>query len=144
MPKRSKLVLDFPLFFQLIITLFSVYVLFDTGKSFNGVVALILGNVAVSLLLIVLRQRRVFTLYFCFMLFLALFHFGQLVLYVFGARVDTSFAYDLINLYSSYDLQRTLLFCLVAFNVMNLAGMLLLPRGRKAAPGCREKRGPGS
>ena len=88
MPKRSKLVLDFPLFFQLIITLFSVYVLFDTGKSFNGVVALILGNVAVSLLLIVLRQRRVFTLYFCFMLFLALFHFGQLVLYVFGARVE--------------------------------------------------------
>ena len=140
MPKRSKLVLDFPLFFQLIITLFSVYVLFDTGKSFNGVVALILGNVAVSLLLIVLRQRRVFTLYFCFMLFLALFHFGQLVLYVFGARVDTSFAYDLINLYSSYDLQRTLLFCLVAFNVMNLAGMLLLPRGRKAPPPAAAKK----
>ena len=134
MPKRSKLVLDFPLFFQLIITLLSVYVLFDTGKSFNGVVTLVLSSVAVSLLLIVPRQRRVFTLYFCFMLFLALFHFGQLVLYVFGARVDTSFSYDLMNLYSSYDLQRTLLFCLVAFNVMNLFGMLLLQRRRKTPP----------
>lgn len=140
MPKRSKLVLDFPLFFQLIVTLLSVYVLFDTGKSFDGVVALILGNVAVSLLLVVLRQRRVFTLYFCFLLFLALFHFGQLALYVFGARVDTSIAYDLMDLYSNYDLQRTLLFCLVAFNVMNLSGMLLLPRRRKTPPPAAAKK----
>lgn len=130
-PKTKRLVIDLPLFFQILLTLLSVYLLFDAERTFDGVVALILGNTAVSLLLIAVRQRRIFTLYFCFMLFLALFHFGQLVLYVLGARVDTSIAYDLLDLYSRYDLQQTLMFCLIAFNVMNTCGMLLVLRGKK-------------
>lgn len=130
-PKTKRLVIDLPLFFQILLTLFSVYLLFDAERTFDGVVALVLINSAASLLLIAVRQKRIFTLYFCFMLFLVLFHFGQLILYVFGAQVDTSIAYDLLDLYSRYDLQQTLMFCLIAFNVMNTCGMLLVPRRRR-------------
>lgn len=130
-PKTKRLVIDLPLFFQILLTLLSVYLLFDAERTFDGVVALVLINAAASLLLIAVRQRRIFTLYFCFMLFLVLFHFGQLILYVFDAQVDTSIAYDLLDLYSRYDLQQTLMFCLIAFNVMNTCGMLLVPRRRR-------------
>lgn len=61
-----------------------------------------------------------FTTSSTFMLFLAVFHFGQAWLYVFGGEVDRKIAYDIFDLYRKDVVYDILLFSLLCYNLIAL------------------------
>jgi oligosaccharide repeat unit polymerase len=75
------------------------------------------STIAIMLFLIYI-VKKTFTITTMFMLFLALFHFGQAWLYAFGGKVDTNIAYDNFSLYSQEEIHNILLFGLITYNLI--------------------------
>lgn len=67
--------------------------------------------------------------YFVFMVSLAIFHFGQVPLNIFGLPMNTNYGYDLYSMYSAGYLMRTLQFCLISFNLAAIP-FFIIPENR--------------
>ena len=68
--------------------------------------------------------KRIFSVSSMFMLFLAVFHFGQAWLYAFGGEVDKAISYDVFSLYSEQAIYSMLVFSLVSYNLIALFWIL--------------------
>lgn len=75
------------------------------------------NTIAVMVFLFIVGGK-VFSVYTMFMLFLAVFHFGQAWLFGFGGVVDTNISYDIFSLYPESELYHILLFSLLAYNLI--------------------------
>ena len=64
--------------------------------------------------------KRIFSVSSMFMLFLAVFHFGQAWLYSFGGEVDKTISYDVFSLYHEQAIYSILMFSLVSYNLIAL------------------------
>lgn len=62
--------------------------------------------------------KRIFSVSSMFMLFLAVFHFGQAWLYAFGGEVDKTISYDVFSLYQEQAIYSILMFSLVSYNLI--------------------------
>ncbi len=69
--------------------------------------------------------KRLFSVSSMFMLFLAVFHFGQAWLFAFGGEVDKTISYDIFSLYQHQNIYNILLFSLLSFNLIALFLILL-------------------
>ncbi len=75
------------------------------------------------------RTRKVlFSLSAIFMMFLALFHFGQAWIYAVGSKVDKNISYDLFSLYTEDDLSNVLIFSLLAYNLVAFFLIVFAPK----------------
>ena len=68
--------------------------------------------------------KRFFSISSMFMLFLAVFHFGQAWLYAFGVEVDKKVSYDIFSLYHERAIYSILLFSLISYNLIALFWIL--------------------
>lgn len=68
--------------------------------------------------------KRLFSVSSMFMLFLAVFHFGQTWLFAFGGEVDKTISYDIFALYQHQNIYNILLFSLLSFNLIGLFWIL--------------------
>lgn len=68
--------------------------------------------------------KRIFSVSSMFMLFLAVFHFGQAWLYAFGGEVDKTISYDVFSLYQEQAIYSMLVFSLVSYNLIALFWIL--------------------
>lgn len=68
--------------------------------------------------------KRIFSVSSMFMLFLAVFHFGQAWLYAFGGEVDKTISYDVFSLYQEQAIYSILMFSLVSYNLIALFWIL--------------------
>lgn len=134
LPSKSSPMPVFVVFTQAVLTLISLFLTLTFELSFRGLCLFVIFDIALCLFLICLKQRRIFTVFFCFMSFLALFHFGQLVLSLFHGQVDTSISYDLVAIYGESRVASVTAFCLLGYNLIALFGLLAL-RPTESAPG---------
>lgn len=81
------------------------------------------STIAIMLFLIYI-VKKTFTITTMFMLFLALFHFGQAWLYAFGGEVDKTISYDVFSLYQEQAIYSMLVFSLVSYNLIALFWIL--------------------
>lgn len=68
--------------------------------------------------------KRFFSVSSMFMLFLAVFHFGQAWLYAFDGEVDKTISYDVFSLYQDQAIYNILMFSLVSYNLIALFWIL--------------------
>lgn len=68
--------------------------------------------------------KQIFSVSSMFMLFLAVFHFGQAWLYAFGGEVDKTISYDVFSLYQEQAIYSILMFSLVSYNLIALFWIL--------------------
>ena len=85
-----------------------------------------LVNTAIVIMIVCSVSKRIFSISSMFMLFLAVFHFGQAWLYVFDQKVDTTISYDIFSLYSDNVIHNTLVFSLFCYNFIALFWVLFL------------------
>ncbi len=90
----------------------------------------LIANVALVQVL-TLNVKKPFNFYYIFITAVALFHFGQVVLYLADIDVVTSNAYDLFDLYSPSLMRKTLLFCVKGYNLIALVGYPFAYRAKK-------------
>ncbi|OUO70304.1 O-antigen polysaccharide polymerase Wzy [Thomasclavelia spiroformis] len=85
--------------------------------SLDSLSIFILIDVAI-VLFVLFKKENPFNFLFLFASVLALFHFGQVFLHVFGLPITTSNAYDLYGMYSGKGLTETLFYCIIGFNLV--------------------------
>lgn len=107
----------------LLLLTFLIVVVSNTKPSLDSFCAFILINV-VTVIVIVYDKQQPFNLFTIFVILLALFHFGQVLLHAFSLPINTSNAYDLFSLYSEKTLLNTLMYCLIVFDVIALVGYI--------------------
>lgn len=73
------------------------------------------------------RENPINMFYF-FVTFSALFHFGQVVLFVFDIPIVVSNAYDLFAIYSYDRIGKTLDFCIKGYNIIAFSGFFIYNR----------------
>jgi len=77
-------------------------------------------NTLIIMVLVFKIGKRIFSVSSMFMLFLAVFHFGQAWLYAFGEEVDKSISYDVFSLYQDQTIYGMLMFSLISYNSIAL------------------------
>ena len=107
-------------FILLLLTFFAIGVSSIT-ISLDIFCVFILINVLL-VIIIVFDKQQPFNLFTIFVVLLALFHFGQVLLHVFSLPINTSNAYDLFSLYSDKTILKTLMYSLIVFNVIAFVG----------------------
>ena len=77
-------------------------------------------NTLIVMMIIFKMEKCIFSIPSMFMLFLAVFHFGQAWLYAFGGEVDKTISYDIFSLYEDQSIYTVLLFSLLSYNLISL------------------------
>jgi len=117
---ENSLTIKVDKFVAIIIQLFLILFLL-VGKSFFSLEFLCvfsLINTLIIMSIIFKIGKRMFSASSMFMLFLAVFHFGQAWLYAFGAEVDKTISYDVFSLYHDQSIYDILMFSLLSYNLI--------------------------
>ena len=124
---ERSLTIKFDKFIAITILLFLILFL-SLGSDFISLEFLSgfsLINTIIVMSIIFKIGKRIFSVSSMFMLFLAVFHFGQAWLYVFGGEVDKTISYDVFALYHDKTIYSILLFSLLSYNLIALFSILL-------------------
>lgn len=90
-----------------------------------------LVNTGVVLFSVCKISKQVYSVSSMFLLFLAVFHFGQAWLYVFGAKVDKTISYDIFSLYPHENIYNILYFSIVCYNLVALFWLVFYKKTKK-------------
>lgn len=86
--------------------------------SLEFLCAFSLINTVIVVLLVCKIGKQLFSVSSMFMLFLAVFHFGQAWLYIFDAKVDKAISYDIFSLYPDSTIFEILMFSLLSYDLI--------------------------
>lgn len=107
-----------------------VHICADGVDSLEKLSILILADIiAVQVLAYIPKSGLSF--YYVFISALALFHFGQILLYLCNIEIVTNHAYDLFKLYPQTTLFKTLKFCVKGYNLIALLGFVFAYRKKE-------------
>lgn len=117
-----------PVFILCALLIYSLYFYNSAVPTLSQLTLFSLVNTIITLVILVITPKKICIVSWFFMLFLAVFHFGQAWLYYFGISVDTNISYDIFEIYHYDDIYNTMLFCLVTFNLLALFMLLFSKR----------------
>lgn len=118
MNTNKKLLIDARGLVVILFTLISlIFYIYPRTNSFVNYFTFI--DVLFVMILLYRKEKRL-SFFFVFMSALAVFHFGQVPLEIFGLPINESYGYDLYSMYPGETMQQTLMFCCTGFNLLML------------------------